>query len=62
MQMANEVKVRLLLHACSTTRLGRRHPRRWAIFQSEQGRYAVLAKVVVDTTGAADLIARAGAR
>ena len=32
-----------------------------AIFESKEGRHAVLAKVVVDTTGDADLIARSGA-
>jgi len=33
-----------------------------AIFESKEGRHAVFAKVTIDTTGDADLIARAGAR
>jgi hypothetical protein len=35
---------------------------RGAIFESKEGRHAILAKVVVDTTGDADLISRSGAR
>jgi hypothetical protein len=62
MQMANETKVRLLLHAWCTTPLVEDGVVKGAIFESKEGRHAVLAKVVVDTTGDADLIARAGAR
>ena len=61
MQMANESKVRLLLHAWCTTPLIEDGIVKGAIFESKEGRHAVLAKVVVDTTGDADLIARAGA-
>lgn len=31
-----------------------------AIFESKEGRHAILAKVVIDTTGDADLLSRAG--
>jgi len=62
MQMANEAKVRLLLHAWCTTPIVEGGAVRGAIFESKEGRHAVLAKVVVDTTGDADLIARAGAQ
>ena len=61
MQMANETKVRLLLHAWCTMPLVEDGVVKGAIFESKEGRHAVLAKVVVDTTGDADLIARAGA-
>jgi hypothetical protein len=61
MQMANETKVRLLFHAWCTTPVVKDGCVKGAIFESKEGRHAVLAKVVVDTTGDADLIARAGA-
>jgi hypothetical protein len=61
MQMANEAKVRLLLHAWCTTPIVEAGAVQGAIFESKEGPHAVLAKVVVDTTGDADLIARAGA-
>lgn len=61
MQMANETKVRLLLHAWCTMPLVEDGVVKGTIFESKEGRHAVLAKVVVDTTGDADLIARAGA-
>jgi hypothetical protein len=62
LQMANETKVRLLLHAWCTTPIVEDSVVKGAIFESKEGRHAVLAKVVVDTTGDADLIARAGAQ
>jgi hypothetical protein len=61
MQMANEAKVRLLLHAWCTTPIVEPGAVQGAIFESKEGPHTVLAKVVVDTTGDADLIARAGA-
>jgi flavin-dependent dehydrogenase len=60
MQIANENKVQLLLHAWCTTPIVKDGVVTGAIFESKEGRHAVLAKVVVDTTGDADLIARAG--
>lgn len=61
MQMVNEAKVRLLLHAWCTTPIVEGDLVQGAIFESKEGRHAILAKVVVDTTGDADLIARSGA-
>ena len=58
MQMAGEAKVRLLLHAWATAPILEGNTVKGAIFESKEGRHAVLAKVVVDTTGDADLIAR----
>jgi FAD dependent oxidoreductase len=62
MRMAHEAKVRLLLHAWCTAPIVENGVVRGAIFESKEGRHAVLAKVVVDTTGDADLIARSGAQ
>jgi FAD dependent oxidoreductase len=61
MQMVGEAQVRLLLHAWCTTPIVEDGIVRGAIFESKEGRHAILAKVVVDTTGDADLIAGAGA-
>lgn len=61
MQIANEAKVRLLLHAWAAAPIVEGNAVKGAIFESKEGRHAVLAKVVVDTTGDADLIARSGA-
>ena len=60
MRMVQEAKVRLLLHAWCTAPIVDDGVIRGAIFESKEGRHAVLAKVVVDTTGDADLIARSG--
>jgi hypothetical protein len=62
MRMVCEAKVRVLLHAWCTAPILDGDTVRGAIFESKEGRHAVLAKVVVDTTGDADLIARAGAQ
>ncbi len=61
MTMVQEQKVDLLLHAWATEPIVEDGVMRGAIFESKAGRWAVLAKVVVDTTGDADLLARAGA-
>lgn len=58
MQMATESKVRLLLHAWAAAPILEGNTVKGAIFESKEGRHAVFAKVVVDTTGDADLIAR----
>ncbi len=60
MQMVTEAKVRLLLHAWCTAPIVEEGVVKGAIFESKEGRHAVLAKVVVDTTGDADLIAGSG--
>jgi hypothetical protein len=51
----------LLLHAWCAAPIVEDAVVRGAIFESKEGRHAVLAQVVVDTTGDADLIARSGA-
>ena len=61
MTMVQEQKVDLVLHAWATEPIVEDGVMRGAIFESKAGRQAVLAKVVVDTTGDADLLARAGA-
>ncbi len=61
LQMVAEAKVRLLLHAWATAPILEGNVVKGAIFESKEGRHAVLAKVVVDTTGDADLIARTSA-
>jgi hypothetical protein len=61
MQMVREAKVRLLLHAWATAPILEGNAVKGVIFESKEGRHAVFAKVVIDTTGDADLIARAHA-
>lgn len=61
MQMVLDRKVRLLLHAWVAAPIVADGQVRGAIIESKEGRHAIFAKVVVDTTGDADLIARAGA-
>jgi hypothetical protein len=58
MQMVGEAKVRLLLHAWAAAPILEGNTVKGAIFESKEGRHAVFAKVVIDTTGDADLIAR----
>jgi hypothetical protein len=60
MQMTLEQKVRLLFHAYAVEPIVEDGAMCGAIFESKEGRHAVLAKVVIDTTGDADLLARAG--
>src|ERR1700733_3941837 len=62
MQMTNEAKVRLLFHAWAAAPIIEGNNVKGVIFESKEGRHAVLAKIVVDTTGDADLIARSGAQ
>jgi hypothetical protein len=57
MELLAEAKVRLLLHAWVAAPILEGNVAKGAIFESKQGRHAVLAKVVIDTTGDADLIA-----
>ena len=61
MQIIVEQKIRLLLHAWVCAPIVEDGAMRGAIFESKEGRQAIFAKVVVDTTGDADLLARAGA-
>ena len=60
MRMVLEQKVRLLFHSWMVEPIVQDGAMRGAIFESKEGRQAIMAKVVVDTTGDADLIARAG--
>ena len=62
MDLVLEQRVRLLLHAYAVEPIVEEGAMRGAIFESKEGRQAILARVVVDTTGDADLLARAGAR
>ncbi|MDP6516073.1 MAG: FAD-dependent oxidoreductase [Alphaproteobacteria bacterium] len=61
MEMVLEQKVDLLLHAWAVEPIVEDNVMRGAIFESKEGRQAILAKLVIDTTGDADLLARAGA-
>ena len=61
MQLVAETKVRLLLHSWAAAPIIEDNRIKGVVFESKEGRQAVLAKVVVDTTGDADLIARTGA-
>lgn len=60
MRMVLDRKVRLLLHAWAVAPIMEDGVMRGAVFESKEGRQAIRAKVVVDTTGDADLMARAG--
>lgn len=62
MDMVLERKVRLALHSWAVQPIVDGNVVRGAIFESKEGRQAILAKVVVDTTGDADLIVRSGVR
>jgi hypothetical protein len=58
MQLVTEAKVRLLLHAWAAAPMLEGDTVTGVLFESKEGRQAIEAKVVVDTTGDADLIAR----
>jgi len=60
MQLMIENKIHLTLHALAVAPIVDGSIMRGAIFESKEGRHAVLAKVVIDTTGDADLLSRAG--
>lgn len=61
LEMALEAGVEILFHAWGAEPVLRDGAVAGAIFESKQGRRAVLAKVTVDGTGDGDLYARAGA-
>jgi hypothetical protein len=56
--MVQEQKVDLVLHSWATQPIMEDGVVRGAIFESKSGRQAILAKVVVDTTGDADLLSQ----
>jgi len=60
MQLMVENNVRLLLHAFAVQPIMDGNAVKGAIFESKEGRQAILAKIVVDTTGDADILSRAG--
>lgn len=60
MQMVLERKIRLTLHSWAVQPIIEHNAVHGVIFESKEGRQAILAKVVIDTTGDADLLARAG--
>lgn len=60
MSMVAEQNVRLTLHAWAVEPIVEAGAMKGAIFESKEGRMAILAKRVVDTTGDADLLWRAG--
>lgn len=61
LELMVEQKVRLLLHSWVVAPIMDGNTMKGAIFESKEGRHAILAKTVVDTTGDADLIARTAA-
>ncbi len=61
LQMVREAKVRLVLHAWAAAPMLEGNRVTGVLFESKEGRQAIAAKVVVDTTGDADLIARTSA-
>lgn len=60
-EMLLEAGVRLVFHAWAARPVIEDGIARGVIFESKEGRQAVMAKVVVDTTGDGDMFARAGA-
>ena len=58
--MIQEQNIDLLLHTWATEPIVEDGVMRGAIFESKAGRKAILAKVIIDTTGDADLLARTG--
>ena len=60
-ELLEEVGARLLLHAWVVDAIVDGSELRGAIFESKEGRRAILAKVVVDATGDLDVCAAAGA-
>jgi hypothetical protein len=60
-EMLLQAGVRIVFHAWAARPLVEQGTARGVIFESKAGRNAILAKVVVDTTGDGDMFARAGA-
>lgn len=61
LELLGEAKAQLLLHSWAVQTIVEDGAVRGVIFESKQGRRAILAKVVVDATGDLDLCALAGA-
>jgi hypothetical protein len=62
LQMVLEQKVWLTLHSWAVAPIIKDNAMCGAVFESKEGRQAIFAKVVIDTTGDADLLERAGLR
>ncbi len=60
LELMEELGVRLLLHSWAAAVIAEDRTVKGVVFESKQGRRAVLAKVVVDTTGDLDVCAFAG--
>jgi hypothetical protein len=60
MQLVRENNIRLMLHAWAVQPIVKDGVMKGAIFESKEGRHAILAKVVIDTSGDADMLSRAG--
>ncbi|MEO0062314.1 MAG: hypothetical protein RLZZ08_874 [Pseudomonadota bacterium] len=60
-EMLLEAGVRIVFHAWAARPLVENGAAKGVIFESKMGRHALMAKVVVDTTGDGDMFARAGA-
>ena len=56
-----ERKVRLVLHSWGTTAIKEGNEVKGIVFESKEGRKAILAKMVIDCTGDGDIFATAGA-
>jgi hypothetical protein len=59
MQMVLEQHVRLVFHSWAVQPIVEDRAMRGVIVESKEGRQAIMAKIVVDTTGDADMLARA---
>lgn len=60
-EMLLQAGVRIVFHAWAARPLVEHGVAKGVVFESKMGRHALLAKVVVDTTGDGDMFARAGA-
>jgi succinate dehydrogenase/fumarate reductase flavoprotein subunit len=60
-EMLLQAGVRIVFHAWAARPLVENGTAKGVVFESKMGRHALLAKVVVDTTGDGDMFARAGA-
>ncbi len=60
MDMLLEQKVRLVFHSWAAAPIVENGAMKGIVFESKEGRQAIKAKVVIDTTGDADLLAGAG--
>ena len=60
MEMVLEQKARLVFHSWAAAPIVEDGAMKGVIFESKEGRQAIMAKVVIDTTGDADLLAGAG--